>query len=87
MVEKTTDEQTLKLKWKVVFPIIGSLLLISNGFTRYISVQTNHGEQIIYNQEANKRRTKNAIKILKLEIEIGVLKKELNYCNKKLNEK
>ena len=86
MVEKTTDERTLKLKWKVVFPIIGTLLLISNGFTRYISVQNTHGEQIIYNQEANKRRTKNAIKILKLEINISVLKKELEYCKNKLDE-
>ena len=79
----TTDEGVLKLRWKVVFPVIGFLLLVSNGFTRYVSVQDQHGEQIQYNQDANKRRTKNAVIILKLEIEISVLKKELQYCKKK----
>ena len=84
MQEKTTDEQTLKLKWKIVFPVIGSLLLISNGFTRYISVQTNHGQQIKYNSEASKRRIKNAIQISEFRTEINVLKKELQYCKEKL---
>ncbi len=83
-MEKTTDEQTLKLKWKIVFPIIGSLLLISNGFTRYISVQDNHGDQIYYNNEASKRRIKNAINISELKREIKVLGKELQYCKDKL---
>ena len=81
MSEITTDEQTLKLKWKIVFPIIGSLLLISNGFTRYISVQDNHGERIKYNQEASKRRIKNAVYVSELKSEIKTLEKELRKCN------
>ena len=80
MSEITTDEQTLKLKWKIVFPIIGSLLLISNGFTRYISVQDNHGERIKYNQEAGKRRIKNAVYVSELKSEIKTLEKELRKC-------
>lgn len=80
MSEITTDEQTLKLKWKIVFPIIGSLLLISNGFTRYISVQDNHGERIKYNQEAVKRRIKNAVYVSELKSEIKTLEKELRKC-------
>tara|TARA_R110002020_G_scaffold76193_3_gene193400 strand:+ start:143 stop:400 length:258 start_codon:yes stop_codon:yes gene_type:complete len=83
MIEKTTDEQTLTLKWKVVFPIIGFLLLVSNGFTRYISVQDHHGERITYNSNAQKRRIKNAIHISELTTEIKVLNKELNYCKER----
>jgi|TARA_R110002012_G_scaffold59944_1_gene156794 hypothetical protein len=83
MSEKTTDEQTLTLKWKVVFPVIGSLLLISNGFTRYISVQEHNRDQIVYNNEAQKRRIKKAVFVSELQTEIKVLKKELNYCKER----
>ena len=84
MQEKTTDEQTLRLKWKVVFPIVGGLLIIAIPFVRYTSVQENNTDKIEYNQEANKRRILNAVYISELKTEIKVLEKELKYCKEKL---
>ena len=80
MSEQTTDEGILRLRWKVVFPVVGFLLVVSNMFTRYISVLSTHTEQIEYNSEATKRRIKNAVNILKLETEIKDLKIELEDC-------
>jgi hypothetical protein len=79
MEAKTTDEQTITLRWKVVFPIVGALILISNILNRYMSVQEYHGQQIIYNSDAQKRRIKTAVLISELETEIKMLKKELKY--------
>lgn len=81
MSEQTTDDGILKLRWKVVFPVVGFLLLVSNMFTRYISVLNENTDKIDYNLEANQRRIKNAINILKLENEIVHLKDELKKCN------
>ena len=80
MSEQTTDEGILKLKWKVAFPIVGFLLIVSNMFTRYISVLSTHTDQIEYNEEATKRRIKNAIKELNYEIDIKDLKEQLELC-------
>jgi len=76
----TTDEQTIKLKLKVVAPIVGFLLLVSNGFTRYVSVQNQHTEDIEYHDGATKRRIKNAVEKLRLELEVKNLKHQLKQC-------
>ena len=80
MVEKTTDESIIKLRLKVIIPVVGFLLVVSNMFTRYISVLSSNTDQIIYNDGASKRRIKNAIKNLKLENEIKDLTYKLKDC-------
>ena len=83
MVEKTTDESIIKLRLKVIIPVVGFLLVVSNMFTRYISVLSSNTDQIIYNDGASKRRIKNAIKNLKLENEIKDLTYKLKDCENK----
>ena len=80
MVEKTTDESIIKLRLKVIIPIVGFLLVVSNMFTRYISVLSSNTNQIEYNDGASKRRIKNAIENLKLESEIKDLTDKLKDC-------
>lgn len=74
----TTDEQTIKLKLKVVVPVVAFLLVASNLATRFITVQDRNAEDIIYNDEAHRRRVQNATLLLKLELENERLKRELN---------
>ena len=83
MENKTTDEKTIVLKWKVVIPIIGFLLVVSNLFTRWISVIEQNTDKIFYNEESGKRRIKNSQKETLYLIEIKDLKHELKECEKK----
>ena len=75
MVE-TTDEQKIILRWKVVIPVVVSLLLISNTFTRIVSTIEQNTHEIQYQNEASKRRINNANKIQALEFQIILLKIE-----------
>ena len=73
MVE-TTDEQKIILRWKVVIPVVISLLVVSNTFTRIVSTIEQNTYQIKYDNEASKRRIDNADKILALEFELILCK-------------
>ena len=74
MVE-TTDEQKIILRWKVVIPVVISLLVISNTFTRIVSTIEQNTHEIEYQNEASKRRIKNANKIQALEFELILCKR------------
>ena len=76
----TTDEQTIKLKLKVVVPVVAFLLVASNLATRFITVQDRNAEDIKYNDEAHRRRVKTATMILKLELENERLHRTLKNC-------
>ena len=73
MVE-TTDEQKIILRWKVVIPVVISLLVVSNTFTRIVSTIEQNTYQIKYDNEASKRRIDNADKIQALEFELILCK-------------
>ena len=73
MVE-TTDEQKIILRWKVVIPVVISLLVVSNTFTRIVSTIEQNTYQIQYDNEASKRRIDNADKIQALEFELILCK-------------
>ena len=73
MVE-TTDEQKIILRWKVVIPVVISLLVISNTFTRIVSTIEQNTYQIKYDNDASKRRIDNADKIQALEFELILCK-------------
>ena len=70
MGEITTDEQKIILRWKVVIPVVISLLVISNTFTRIVSTIEQNTYQIQYDNDASKRRIDNADKIQALEFEL-----------------
>ena len=67
---ETTDEQKIILRWKVVIPVVISLLVISNTFTRIVSTIEQNTYQIKYDNDASKRRIDNADKIQALEFEL-----------------
>ena len=69
MVE-TTDEQKIILRWKVVIPVVISLLVVSNTFTRIVSTIEQNTYQIEYDNDASKRRIDNADRIQALEFEL-----------------
>ena len=69
MVE-TTDEQKIILRWKVVIPVVISLLVVSNTFTRIVSTIEQNTYQIQYDNDASKRRIDNADRIQALEFEL-----------------
>jgi len=71
---ETTDEQKIILRWKVVIPVVISLLVISNTFTRIVSTIEQNTYQIQYDNEASKRRIDNADKIQALEFELILCK-------------
>ena len=73
MVE-TTDEQKIILRWKVVIPVVISLLVVSNTFTRIVSTIEQNTYQIQYDNEASKRRIDNADRIQALEFELILCK-------------
>jgi len=73
MVE-TTDEQKIILRWKVVIPVVISLLVVSNTFTRIVSTIEQNTYQIKYDNEASKRRIDNADRIQALEFELILCK-------------
>ena len=73
MVE-TTDEQKIILRWKVVIPVVISLLVISNTFTRIVSTIEQNTYQIKYDNDASKRRIDNADKIQALEFDLILCK-------------
>ena len=64
----TTDEQTIKLKLKVVIPVVAFLLVASNFATRYLTIQERNTEEIKYNDKAQRRRVKNSNMILKISL-------------------
>lgn len=68
-MDQTIDEQKFTLRWKVALPIMGFLLVVSNLFTRQITVIQENEKNIIENDEANRRRISNATKVLKLELD------------------
>ena len=68
-MDQTIDEQKFTLRWKVALPIMGFLLVVSNLFTRQITVIQENEKNIIENDEANRRRIRNATKVLKLELD------------------
>ena len=74
MGEITTDEQKIILRWKVVIPVVISLLLVSNTFTRIVSTIEQNTYQIKYDNDASKRRIDNADKIQALEFELILCK-------------
>tara|TARA_R110000772_G_scaffold36098_4_gene86654 strand:+ start:9814 stop:10050 length:237 start_codon:yes stop_codon:yes gene_type:complete len=74
MGEITTDEQKIILRWKVVIPVVISLLVISNTFTRIVSTIEQNTYQIEYDNQASKRRIENADRIQALEFEIILCK-------------
>ena len=74
MGEITTDEQKIILRWKVVIPVVISLLVISNTFTRIVSTIEQNTYQIEYDNDASKRRIDNADKIQALEFELILCK-------------
>tara|TARA_R110000772_G_scaffold9765_1_gene31841 strand:+ start:222 stop:458 length:237 start_codon:yes stop_codon:yes gene_type:complete len=74
MGEITTDEQKIILRWKVVIPVVISLLVISNTFTRIVSTIEQNTYQIEYDNNASKRRIDNADKIQALEFELILCK-------------
>ena len=78
MPDTTTDEQTIKLKLKVVVPVVAFLLIASNFATRYLTIQERNTEEIKYNDEAHRRRVDNATLKLKLQLENERLKREIN---------
>ena len=67
---ETTDEQKIILRWKVVIPVVISLLVVSNTFTRIVSTIEQNTYQIKYDNEASKRRIDNADRIQALEFEL-----------------
>jgi len=71
---ETTDEQKIILRWKVVIPVVISLLVVSNTFTRIVSTIEQNTYQIQYDNEASKRRIDNADKIQALEFELILCK-------------
>ena len=71
---ETTDEQKIILRWKVVIPVVISLLLVSNTFTRIVSTIEQNTYQIKYDNDASKRRIDNADKIQALEFELILCK-------------
>jgi len=71
---ETTDEQKIILRWKVVIPVVISLLVISNTFTRIVSTIEQNTYQIKYDNDASKRRIDNADKIQALEFELILCK-------------
>ena len=71
---ETTDEQKIILRWKVVIPVVISLLVISNTFTRIVSTIEQNTYQIQYDNDASKRRIDNADKIQALEFELILCK-------------
>ena len=71
---ETTDEQKIILRWKVVIPVVISLLVISNTFTRIVSTIEQNTYQIEYDNNASKRRIDNADKIQALEFELILCK-------------
>ena len=71
---ETTDEEKIILRWKVVIPVVISLLVISNTFTRIVSTIEQNTYQIKYDNDASKRRIDNADKIQALEFELILCK-------------
>ena len=71
---ETTDEQKIILRWKVVIPVVISLLVVSNTFTRIVSTIEQNTYQIKYDNEASKRRIDNADRIQALEFELILCK-------------
>ena len=71
---ETTDEQKIILRWKAVIPVVISLLVISNTFTRIVSTIEQNTYQIKYDNDASKRRIDNADKIQALEFELILCK-------------
>ena len=67
---ETTDEQKIILRWKVVIPVVISLLVVSNTFTRIVSTIEQNTYQIEYDNDASKRRIDNADRIQALEFEL-----------------
>ena len=84
MVGKTIDQKATLWNNKMAITFVLSLIIGTNAGSVFVQQQKHNTQQIIYNRDANKRRTKNSVQILKFEIEIEVLKKELEYCKNKL---
>lgn len=73
-METTTDQQKVVLTWKVAIPIMISLLLISNTFTRLVSTIEQNTNQIVYDNDASKRRIENAVELQDLKLELKLCK-------------
>ena len=73
-METTTDQQKVVLTWKVAIPIMISLLLISNTFTRLVSTIEQNTNQIVYDNDASKRRIDNAVELQDLKLELKLCK-------------
>ncbi len=76
----TTDEAIFSMRYKAFLPLLLGVIITTNTATGLIFNQNENTEQIDYNEEATKRRIKNAIQELEYQIEIKDLKKELTDC-------
>ena len=79
---KTIDQIRFGMTPKIALPIMGFLLVVSNLFTRQITVIEENREDIIENAEAGRRRLANGLEIMKLENEIIRLKDKLENATK-----
>lgn len=80
MLESTSDEQKVILRWKVVIPAVISLLIVSNTFTLQISEIDENKRDIIRAEEANRRRLEHAMEKQDFKTTIKDLRIELKEC-------
>ena len=78
--EKTIDEKKFVITPKVAISIMGFLLVVSNLFTRQITVITENSDDIVENQKANRRRLQHSEEKSEYKLEIADLKIKLELC-------
>jgi hypothetical protein len=88
--EKTIDQQTFKLNWKVALWAVGSLVIGSNAFTAYQYQIKENEQEIIYERGRTDRKFKNQmietqqlLHIESLNRDIILLELKLEECNEK----
>lgn len=79
-MEKTIDEGSSRWGNKALIYAFAGLLVGSNILNAYVNQQSNNTEKIQLNDEAQRRRIKNAVKELNYQITIKDLNKELKDC-------
>ena len=83
--EKTIDQLRFGLTPRVALSVVGFLLVVSNLFTRHIIVIEQNEQNIIKNDEANRRRIKNAMLESELKQKIRTLNTQLKDCKDGFN--